>query len=103
MTVTRAPQGARAEARSTDLGNRNHLTCPTCGGALRLTMDSRLSTLADGETKIVRRRRRCEDCEGRHSTIEVTEATMFAPVLELLDQQIKDLIALRDTIKRTGV
>jgi transcriptional regulator NrdR family protein len=102
MTTTRAPQGARAEARSTDLGSRNHLTCPACGGSLRLTTDSRLSTLADGETKIVRRRRRCEDCGERHSTIEVTEATLFAPVLDLLDQQIKDLTALRDNIKRAS-
>jgi transcriptional regulator NrdR family protein len=102
MTRLNAPRGSRTEARASELGNHNHLTCPTCGGFLRYTKDSRLSVLADGTTKIVRRRRECSDCGTRHATIECTEETLFAPVLDLLDRQIENLMHMRDRIKKGG-
>jgi hypothetical protein len=103
MTTTRAPRGSKTEVRTSELGNHNHLTCPTCGGSLRATKDSRLSVLADGVTKVVRRRRECNDCGTRHATIECTEVTLFAPVLDLLDlldRQIETLMHMRGRIKK---
>lgn len=86
-------------ARSTDLGNRNHLDCPDCGGPLQYTKDSRLSSMPDGTTKMVKRRRECSNCGTRHSTIECTEATFYGPVVDTIDKLILTLSELRDRFK----
>jgi hypothetical protein len=106
MSRIRAPYGGRLEARSSELGGHNHFTCPTCGGDLRYTKDSRLSVLHDGVTKIVRRRRECSDCGTRHATIELLEVDVTAAqagvlgmISYTLQKEIEALIALRDQIE----
>jgi hypothetical protein len=96
MTRLVAPKGTRVAARSTELGNRNHLDCPTCGGHLQYTKDSRLTMMADGTTKAIRRRRVCSDCGARHATIETLAATYYTPMVDALDELIERLEALRD-------
>jgi transcriptional regulator NrdR family protein len=54
-------------------GKMNFLVCPSCGGNLNRVTDSRQS-VDDGEmrgVKMIRRRRICDDCGDKHTTLEL--------------------------------
>lgn len=60
---------------------KNSVECPTCGGDMMTTKDSRPTTFRGKRS--VRRRRQCSQCEEIHTTYEVPAAVVDRIEVEL--------------------
>lgn len=68
----------------------NRVTCPTCGGNMTYVKDSRPHEFHG--LWVIRRRRDCDKCGTRHTTVEIPEARFTSIKKEIAKRLMQKML-----------